>query len=32
MERKSLTDLPEEMRAVARGDREAPPLPHCPVC
>jgi predicted transcriptional regulator len=27
MERKSLADLREEMRAVARGDREAPPLP-----
>jgi predicted transcriptional regulator len=27
MERKSLADLREEMREVARGDRKAPPLP-----
>lgn len=31
MARKSLTDLREEMRAVARGERRAAPLPAAPL-
>jgi predicted transcriptional regulator len=31
MKRKSLTDLKDEMRAVARGERQASPLPAAPL-
>ncbi|MHB1541639.1 MAG: HVO_A0114 family putative DNA-binding protein [Steroidobacteraceae bacterium] len=31
MTRKSLTELREEMRAVARGERKVPPLPAAPL-
>jgi hypothetical protein len=31
MKRKSLNDLKEEMRAVARGERKASPLPAAPL-